>query len=135
MKIRASYSPEEKLKIIRVVLSKKASIQKVAKEKGIAPTLISLWKKQAETAMMARFQPQPKGRKKVVPVVVTTPSDVRALRNEARKAKIRAAHLESSLKEARNRIAQMEGMLGTMAEKAGYKLVKARRPRQKTSRD
>lgn len=132
MKTRASYTAEEKLKIIRAILTKKTSIQKVAKEKGIAPTLISLWKKQAENAMLARFQPQPKGRKKVVPAVVTTPADLRALRNETRKAKIKAAHLETSLKEARTRLAQVEDMLRAMVESSGYKLVKARRPRRST---
>ena len=50
MKERASYTPEEKLEIIKAIFSKKAKIQDVAKKKGIAPTLISLWKKQAEDA-------------------------------------------------------------------------------------
>jgi len=134
MKTRASYTAEEKLKIIRAILTRKTSIQKVAREKGIAPTLISLWKKQAENAMLARFQPQPKGRKKVVPAVVTTPADLRALRNETRKAKIKAAHLESSLKDARARLAQVEDMLRTMVEAAGYKLVKIRRSRRSASK-
>ncbi len=135
MKTRATYTAEEKLKIIRAILSRKTSIQKIAREKGIAATLISLWKKQAESAMLARFQPQPKGRKKVVPAVVTTPADLRALRNETRKAKIKAAHLETSLKEARARLAQVEDMLRTMAGAAGYKMVKTRRPRRSTSKD
>ena len=60
MKNRANYTTEEKLAIVREVLSRKRSIQRIGEEKGIAPTLISLWKKQAEDAMSERFQPRPK---------------------------------------------------------------------------
>lgn len=130
MKNRTTYTPEDKLKIIRDVLSRKTSIQKVAKEKNIAPTLISLWKKQADDAMKSRFQPQPKGRRKAVAASAPVAADVRVLKNEARKAKIKAAHLEASLKEARSRAAKLEEQVATLAAALGYKLVKARRPRR-----
>lgn len=130
MKDRASYTPEEKLKIVRDVLSKKTTIQKVAKEKKIAPTLISLWKKQAEDAMMARFQPQPKGRRKSTPAVAPADADSRSLKNEARKAKIKAAHLEASLKEVKNRLSRYEEQVDRLVAALGCKMVKVRAPRK-----
>lgn len=130
MKNRASYTPEEKLQIVRAVLSKKTTIQKVAKEKQIAPTLISLWKKQAEDAMMARFQPQPKGRRKITPAVAPADADTRSLKNEARKAKIKAAHLEASVKEMKARCAKLEDLLSGLTSTLGYKMVKARTSRK-----
>lgn len=130
MKERASYTPEEKLKIIMDVLSKKVSIQKVAEDKKIAPTLISLWKKQAEDAMMARFQPQPKGRRKSKPEPAPMDADSRALKNEARKAKIKAAHLEASLKEMKARYAKLESQIGALVSTMGSRMVKVRTPRK-----
>lgn len=130
MKNRASYTPEEKLQIVRAVLSKKTTIQKVAKEKQIAPTLISLWKKQAEDAMMARFQPQPKGRRKITPAVAPADADTRSLKNEARKDKIKAAHLEASVKEMKARCAKLEDLLSGLTATLGYKMVKARTSRK-----
>ena len=130
MKNRASYTPEEKLQIVRAVLSKKTTIQKVAKEKDIAPTLISLWKKQAEDSMLARFQPQPKGRRKSTPVAAPADSDTHCLKNDARKAKIKAAHLEASLKEMKARVAKLESKFNDIASDLGYKLVKVRTPRK-----
>lgn len=131
MKTRASYSPEEKLQIIRSIFSRKTTIQKVSKEKGIAPTLISLWKKQAEDAMLARFQPQPKGRKKAAPAPAAPVSvEVRSLKNEARKAKIKAAHLESSAREVKARFVALENSIAEAAATMGFRLVKARRPRK-----
>ena len=130
MKDRASYTAEEKLAIVKVVLSRKRSIQDIAKEKGIAATLISLWKKQAEDAMVARFQPQPKGRRKVEkPVEVITP-DTKSLKNDVRKAKIKAAHLDASLKESKKRVAVLEQQLGELCSALGYKMIKARKPRK-----
>lgn len=129
MKDRANYSPEEKLKIVQLVLSKKAKIQDIAKEKGIAPTLISLWKKQAQDAMESRFQPQPKGRRKVTPAAPVT-ADTRSLKNDARKAKIKAAHLEASVKEMKARCARLEEALSTLTAAMGYKMVKVRTPRK-----
>ncbi len=130
MKERASYTPEEKLKIIMDVLSKKVSIQKVAEDKKIAPTLISLWKKQAEDAMMARFQPQPKGRRKSKPEPAPMDTDSRSLKNEARKAKIKAAHLEASLKEMKARYARLESQIGALVSTMGSRMVKVRTPRK-----
>jgi len=132
MKDRASYSPEEKMKIVKAVLSKKTSIQKIASEKNIAPTLISLWKKQAEDAMMARFQPQPKGRRKSTPAATQPDSSSRAIKNDARKAKIKAAHLEASLKESKARCAKLEEQIGTIVATLGCKMVKVRTPRKKS---
>ncbi len=129
MKDRASYTPEEKLEIIKAIFSKKTKIQDVAKKKGIAPTLISLWKKQAEDAMVARFQPQPKGRRKSAPTVVVGDND-KELKNDARKAKIKAAHLESSLRETKARCARLEEQLSALAGTLGYRLVKVRTPRK-----
>ena len=62
---RTSYAPEEKAEIIMAVLTRKTTIQKVAKEKNVAPTLISLWKKQAEDAILERFTGTRPGRRKV----------------------------------------------------------------------
>lgn len=129
MKERASYTPEEKLEIIKAIFSKKAKIQDVAKKKGIAPTLISLWKKQAEDAMEARFQPQPKGRRKSVPTVVAGDND-KELKNDARKAKIKAAHLEASLRETKARCARLEEQLSALVATLGYRMVKVRTPRK-----
>ena len=129
MKERASYTPEEKLEIIKAIFSKKAKIQDVAKKKGIAPTLISLWKKQAEDAMVSRFQPQPKGRRKSTPTVVACDND-KELKNDARKAKIKAAHLEASLRETKARCARLEEQLSAMAASLGYRMVTVRTPRK-----
>ncbi len=128
MKNRASYTTEEKLAIVREVLSRKCSIQHIAKEKNIAPTLISLWKKQAEDAMEARFRPQPKGRRKLEKNEVPVTPQLRAAKNDARKAKIKASHLDASLKEAKSRISELEQQISSLVAVLGYKLVKARRP-------
>lgn len=131
MKDRTSYTPEEKLQIIQAVLSKKTTIQKVAKERGIAATLISLWKKQAEDAMLARFQPQPKGRRKTVTAAAPAAcADSRGLKNDVRKAKIKAAHLEASVKEMKARCAKLEELLAGLTGAMGYKMVKVRTPRK-----
>ena len=118
------------MKIIKAVLSKKTSIQKIASEKNIAPTLISLWKKQAEDAIMARFQPQPKGRRKSTPTAQPD-SYSRAVKNDARKAKIKASHLEASLKESKARCAKLEEQISTIVATLGCKMVKVRTPRKK----
>lgn len=117
--------------IIRSIFSRKTTIQKISKEKGIAPTLISLWKKQAEDAILARFQPQPKGRKKASPdAAAPVAVGVRSLKNEARKAKIKAAHLESSVKDVKERLSALEEPVSALASAMGFKLVKARTPRK-----
>ncbi|MDO5451339.1 MAG: transposase [Akkermansia sp.] len=124
------YTPEEKKEIICSILSKKTSIQKIAKAKNIAPTLVSLWKKQAEDAIFARFQPQPRGRRKAVPTKAEEKADVRALKNEARKAKTRVKRLEASLKAARERVTVLEEGIHKMAEAMGCRMVKAHQPRR-----
>lgn len=130
MKARATYTPEEKLTIVKAVFSRKRAIQSIANEKGIAPTLISLWKKQAEDAIAERFSSRSGGRRKVegsseAEVVLT-----KRLRNEARKAKIKASHLEASLKETKKRLSAIESQLAELLSVVGYKMTKVRSPRQ-----
>ena len=125
-----TYTPAEKTQIILSVLTKKTTIQKIAKEKNIAPTLVSLWKKQAEDAIAARFQPQPRGRRKAVATKASTKADIHAIKAEARKAKGRAKRLESSLKASRERVAVLEEGLRKLAEGIGCRMVRARRPRR-----
>lgn len=129
MKTRSTYSPEFKMEIIRAIANPRISIQQIAKEKNVAATLISLWKRQAEDAIKARFQPQPKGRKKVKNTPEKVASDLQGVRREKRNAKIKASHLENSLRETQAKLSAMEDMLSTMAEQLGYKLVKARASR------
>ncbi len=126
---RTSYSKEEKMEMILAILSKQTTIQKIAREKGIAATLISLWKKQAMDAMEARFCPQPKGRPKLERTAAVPSVEMKASRNEARSAKIKAAHLEISLRETREKLAQVEEQLRNLATTMGYMLVKERKPR------
>ncbi len=118
------------MKIILDILNKKTNIQKIAREKGIAPTLISLWKKQALDAIEARFQPQPKGRRKSAPAAAPAAgADLKQARNEARAAKIKAAHLENSLHETREKLTRLEEQLHAMAGVVGCKVVKEYKPR------
>ncbi len=118
------------MQIVLDILTRKTTIQKVARAKGIAPTLISLWKKQGLDAMLARFQPQPKGRRKSLPEGSAAEGLTRAARSEARAAKIRAAHLENSLREARARLQEVEQQVQAMAAAMGCKLVRERKPRK-----
>lgn len=129
MKSRTSYTAEQKLAIVREVMSRKVSIQKVAVRENIAATLISLWKKQAEDAMAERFQPKPKGRRKAE-TPVDNGEQMKKIKNETRKVKIKAAHLEYSLKESKKRIATLEAKLSDVCAAMGYKLVKVRRSRR-----
>ena len=130
MKTRSTYSPEFKMEIIRAIANPRISIQQIAKEKNVAATLISLWKRQAEDAVKARFQPQPKGRKKIKDNPEKVASDLQGVRREKRNAKIKASHLENSLRDTQAKLSAMEAMLATMAEQLGYKLVKTRTPRR-----
>ncbi len=125
---RTSYTMEEKKEMILSILSKETTIQQLAQEKGIAATLISLWKKQALEAMEARFRPQPKGRPKAAPTAAPT-AEMKATRNEARSAKIKAKHLENSLHDAREKLAAMEAQLQAMASIMGCTVEKVRKPR------
>lgn len=130
-KTRTPYSAEEKAQIVLAVLNHKNSIQKIASEKNIAPTLISLWKKQAEDAILDRFVSTRPGRRKVE----TSPEDIkeelRLARVEARTAKTRATRLESSLKAAKARVSALESSVRDLASVMGCKLVKSTRPRRK----
>ncbi len=127
---RTNYSAEEKQEIIFSILTKKSSIQQISKEKGIAPTLISLWKKQAMDAMFARFQAQPKGRPKIVREEPAPTEQLKEARHEARNAKIKAAHLENSLRETREKLAQLEEQLKPLVALLGYRLEREKAPRK-----
>ena len=127
-KTHTTYTPEEKKSMILAVLSRKTTIQKLAAEKGIAATLISLWKTQAEDAIAARFQPQPRGRRKSVETVEK--GDTRKLKGEVRKAKARATRAENALKASKERTAALESGINALASAMGCKLTRARRPRR-----
>lgn len=125
-KTHNTYTAEEKTKIILDILSRKTSIQKVSKEKSIAPTLVSLWKKQAEDAIAARFQPQPRGRRKSAePKVAEPKAVVREMKAELRKARTKATRTETSLKNAKAQIAVLESGVNALAEAMGCTLRKA----------
>ncbi|MEE1265613.1 MAG: transposase [Akkermansia sp.] len=128
---RTLYAPEEKAEIIMAVLTRKTTIQKVAKEKNVAPTLISLWKKQAEDAIMERFVGTRPGRRKVEACSDDVKEELRVARIAARTAKTRATRLEGALKTAKTRIAELEQGVRNMAAAMGCKLAKAKRPRRK----
>lgn len=128
---RTPYSAEEKSEIILAVMNRKTTIQKIAKEKGIAPTLVSLWKKQAEDAIKERFASTRPGRRKVEPTADDVKEGLRASRVEARTAKTRATRLETSLKNTKARVAALEAGVRELAAVMGCKLVKETRPRRK----
>ena len=120
-KSRTSYTPEEKTTIVLSVMNRKTTIQKVCKEKQIAATLISLWKKQAEEAILERFASSRPGRRKLEPSADDIKGGIRAARVDARTAKTRATRLENSLKAARERIAMLETAIAELASVAGCK--------------
>ena len=128
---RTPYSAEEKAEIILAVLTRKTTIQKIAKEKNIAATLVSLWKKQAEDAILDRFASTRPGRRKVEVTPDDIKEELRKARIEARTAKTRATRLETALKNAKARVAALEGRVRDLAGVMGCKLVKAVRPRRK----
>ena len=130
---RTSYSPEEKAAIILAVMSRKTTIQKIAKEKNIAPTLVSLWKKQAEDAVLERFVGTRPGRRKVEVSAEDIKGELKAARLAARTAKTRATRLESALKTAKARVAALESGIKGLAAEMGCKMVKSARPRRKKS--
>ena len=86
-KSRTSYTPEEKTAIVLSVMNRKTTIQKVCKEKQIAATLISLWKKQAEEAILERFASSRPGRRKLEPSADDIKGGIRAARVDARTAR------------------------------------------------
>lgn len=128
---RTPYTAEEKTEIILAVMNRKTTIQKIAKEKNIAPTLVSLWKKQAEDAIMERFASTRPGRRKVEVTPDDVKDELRKARIEARTAKTRATRLETALKNAKSRVAALESSVRDLAAVMGCKLVKAVRPRRK----
>lgn len=130
-KTRTSYTPEEKTEIILAVMNRKTTIQKIAKEKGIAPTLVSLWRKQAEDAIMERFAGTRPGRRKMEVAPDDVKEELRKARIEARTSKTRATRLETSLKGVKARAAALEAGIRGLAAEMGCKLVKATRPRRK----
>lgn len=130
-RVRASYTPEEKAEIILAVMNRKTTIQKIAKEKGIAPTLVSLWKKQAEEAILERFVGTKPGRRKAETSPEEVKGDLRKARIDARTSKTRATRLDVSLKNAKSRIAALEAGVRDLAAEMGFKLVKSTRPRRK----
>jgi transposase-like protein len=130
-KTRTSYTPEEKTEIILAVMNRKTTIQKIAKEKGIAPTLVSLWRKQAEDAIMERFAGTRPGRRKMEVAPDDMKEELRKARIEARTSKTRATRLETSLKVVKARAAALEAGIRGLAAEMGCKLVKATRPRRK----
>ena len=87
-------------------------------------------KKQAEDAIFARFQPQPRGRRKATASKAEAKSSIQSSRMEARKAKTRAKRLEAKLKESRERVEVLETGLRKLVEELGFRMVKARRPRR-----
>ena len=132
-KKHATYTAKEKAEIVLRILQKGRdnTIQKVAAEKNIVPTLISLWKKQAEEAVLERFSATRPGRRKIEPSADEMKGDVRTARLAARSAKTRASRLEASLKAARARIATLENAIQELAELAGCKSPKVTRKSQK----
>ncbi len=124
-KTHHSYTADEKTKIILEILSRKTTIQKIAKEKNVAPTLVSLWKRQAEDAIIARFQPQPRGRRKsATPKVAEPKAAAREMKAELRKARAKATRTETALKNAKARISELESGVNALAEAMGCKLRK-----------
>ena len=128
---RTPYSAEEKAEIVMAVLTRKTTIQKVAQEKGGAPTLISLWKKQAEDAIFDRFANTRPGRRKVEPTAEDAREELREARIAARTAKTRATRLETALKNTKARAAALENGVRALAAEMGCKVVKAMRPRRR----
>ncbi len=128
---RTPYTAEEKTEIILAVMNRKTTIQKIAKEKNIAPTLVSLWKKQAEDAILERFASTRPGRRKTEVTPDDVKDELRKARIEARTAKTRATRLEAALKNAKSRVAALESSVRDLAAVMGCKLVKAVRPRRK----
>lgn len=122
-KPRTTYSADQKLSIVLSVLSRKCSIQKAAKDHNIAPTMISLWKKQAEDAMRERFQSRPKGRRPDA----DSPEKIRQWKEEVRNAKAKARALETSLREVQATMEEIQNQLADVVGSMGCQLGKLRR--------
>ena len=130
-KARATYAPEEKAEIVLAVMNRKVTIQKIAKEKGVAATLVSLWKKQAEDAVLERFTGTRPGRRKVDVAPEDMKEELRKARIEARTAKTRATRLEQALKKNREKVAVLERGVRGLVESMGGKVVKSTRRQKK----
>lgn len=130
-KKHATYTAQEKADIVLRILQKGKgnTIQKVAADKNIVPTLISLWKKQAEEAILKRFENATPGRRKSTEPKVAVTADTKALRAELRKSKTRATKAENKLKDVSARLAALEQCVQTMGAAMGCKLVKKRNKR------
>ncbi len=130
-KKHATYTAQEKTDIVLKILQKgkNNTIQKVAADKNIVPTLISLWKKQAEEAILKRFENATPGRRKAAEPKSAVAGDAKALRLELRKSKTRATKAENKLKEVTARLAALEQCVQTMGAAMGCKLVKKRNKR------
>lgn len=122
-KPRTTYSADQKLSIVLSVLSRRCSIQKAAREHNIAPTMISLWKKQAEDAILERFQSRPKGRR---PEAVSQ-EKIRQWKEEVRNANAKAKALEASLREVQGLMEEIQGQLGDVVGSMTIQLGKLRR--------
>ena len=130
-KTRTTYTAEEKTEIILAVMSRKTTIQKIAAEKKVAATLVSLWKKQAEEAILERFASRRPGRRKVEVSADDVKEELRLARVAARTAKTRATRLDNALKSAKARAAALENGVKALAAEMGCKMVKSVRPRRK----
>lgn len=122
-KPRTTYSADQKLSIVLSVLSRKCSIQKAAKEHNIAPTMISLWKKQAEEAMRERFQSRPKGRRPEA----GSQEKIRQWKEEVRNANSKAKALELSLREVQSLMEEIQSQLADVVGSMNCQLGKLRR--------
>ncbi|MBQ3241180.1 MAG: hypothetical protein IJB00_08380 [Akkermansia sp.] len=130
-KKHATYTAKEKTEIVLRILQKGRdnTIQKVAAEKNIVPTLISLWKKQAEEAILKRFENATPGRRKSTEAKAEVKEDARAAKAELRRVRTRATKAENKLKEVSERLVTLEQGVNAMSAAMGCKLVKKRAKR------
>ncbi len=130
-KKHATYTAKDKTEIVLRILQKGRdnTIQKVAAEKNIVPTLISLWKKQAEEAILKRFENATPGRRKSTEPKAAVKEDARAAKSELRRARTRATKAENKLKDVTERLATLEQGVNAMSAAMGCKLVKKRAKR------
>lgn len=130
-KKHATYTAKEKAEIVLRVMQKGRdnTIQKVAAEKNIVPTLISLWKKQAEEAILSRFENATPGRRKSTEPKAAAKEEARATRAELRRARTRATKAENKLRDVTERLTVLEQGVNAMSAAMGCKLVKKRAKR------
>lgn len=130
-KKHATYTAKDKTDIVLRILQKGRdnTIQKVAAEKNIVPTLISLWKKQAEDAILKRFENATPGRRKSADPKTSEKAEARIAKAELRRARTRATKAENKLKEVTVRLATLEQGVNAMSAAMGCKLVKKRAKR------